>query len=325
MVLCWAMQSSKVFSVVCLLSYAFLGSQLLAEPVTVQLAITVMEPTGGVVPGAEVTLRQPSDTAQPVVFADRNGRVIANLQPGEYELFVRESGFKTTRQHIFVTSQADQTLVVHLRVGDTGSPIIAEHAPPPPPKLPRVRNLPSPKDLPAECRDPGSILPLYLRDGAGVPRFFAPHDGLRYGVSFPTNSDDWPGPYRERESSAQFHANYAVSLYIWVDNQTSSEAPVGSCSMFARWNIDVWTVSGERMLSHREEKDRMLWPDHFSCPADAILRVPAHSCAVVTEIDDLRDLYTLPAGRYTVTERPAQGQPLKPPSPNTGLNFAIGK
>lgn len=325
MVSCWAMQGSKVFPVVCLLSYALLGSRLLVQRATVQLAITVMEPTGGVVPGAEVTLRQPSDTAQPIVFADRNGRVTANVQPGEYELFVRDPGFKNTRQHVFVTSQPDQTLVVHLRIGDTGSPIIAEHAPPPPPKLPRVRNLPSPKDLPAECRDPGSILPLYLRDGAGVPRFFDPHDGLRYGVSFPTNSDDWPGSHRERESSAQFHARYAVSLYIWVDNQMSSEASVGSCSLFAHWNIDVWSASGERMLSHREEKDRMLWPEHFSCAANTILSVPAHSCAVVTKIEDLGDLYTLPPGPYTVAERPAQGQPLKPPSPNTGLNFATGK
>ena len=324
-VLCWAMQSSKVFSVVCLLISAFLGSRLLAQPATVQLAITIMEPSGGVVPGAEVTLTQPSDMAQPLLFADRNGKVTVNAQPGEYELLVYDPGFKTARLDVVVTSQPEQTLIVHLQIGDTGSPIIAEHAPPPPPKLPRVRNLPSSKDLPAECRDPGSILPLYLSDGAGVPRFFAPHDGLRYGVSFPTDSDHWPGSHRERESSAQFHANYAVSLYIWVDNQTSSDAPVGSCSLFARWNIDVWSASGQRMLSHREQKDLALWPEHFSCAANAILSVPAHSCAVVTEIDDLGGLYTLPPGLYTVAERPAQGQPLKAPSPGEGLSFAVVK
>jgi hypothetical protein len=282
------------------LNSALLASMLPAQPATVQLVISVADQTGAVVGGAEVRLMQSSDMAQPVLFADRDGHLTLQVEPGQYDLSVSDPGFKMVKRYIEVTTDPNQSLSVLLKIGDTGSPIIGGH-PKYPPKPPHVRNLPSPKDVPAECEDSEVALPPFLHD-AGVPHFFPPHSGISYGVSFPIDSDEGPITHAQLESSVQF-----------------------SCSLFADWNLDVWSASGQRMRDHREEKDHEVWPEHFSCGVNVLLRVHAHSCAVVTMIYNLRDLYTLSPGRYSIAERPGKGQPFTRPTARNGLNFSIGK
>src|SRR5208283_3716830 len=75
-----AMQGSRAVYAICLLISAFRDCRLVAQSATVQLAITITDPTGAVVPGAEVGLTQQSDMAQPLLYADRNGQVTVSTQ-----------------------------------------------------------------------------------------------------------------------------------------------------------------------------------------------------------------------------------------------------
>jgi len=71
------------------------GGALIAQDAS--LSGTVTDPQGGVVPGAEVTLINPSTGTRRLVVSDDQGRyLIAQVAPGTYEVRAELSGFKTS-------------------------------------------------------------------------------------------------------------------------------------------------------------------------------------------------------------------------------------
>jgi hypothetical protein len=310
------MMSPKAFAAFCCLSPALLGLNLFAQPATVPVTITVTDPTGAVIPGqfsgvttvAEVKLIRPSDSAQPIMLAGRNGQLAVQVEPGKYELSASFPGFKTATRQVEVTSEPNQALTIVLPIGGCTECVAVQGAPVSQP-VQKVKDLPSPKEMPEECQEAATKWDINDPERAGVPRFFSPHSKVSYGISF-------------RGSETQYSDRSPAFMYIWIDNGSNSSLCLGTCSLFATWDVDVWSASHQRMLNHREQKDHQLWPEKFSCGANVIINIPAHGCSIVEGLE-LTSWYTLPRGLYTVSERPAEDWD-RPPKDKKGLSFVIG-
>ncbi len=78
-------------------------SRLYAQSTAGEVAGTVMDSSGAVVPGATVTLTNTgTQIAKTITSNDSGNYVFVNVQPGTYELQVELSGFKTTKTQPFV-------------------------------------------------------------------------------------------------------------------------------------------------------------------------------------------------------------------------------
>jgi hypothetical protein len=112
-------------SAVLILAYA-----LVAQPSTSPVLITVTDPSGGVVPGVQITLIPAPVPVPARDVTDAKGRYAANLTPGGHGLFVSGSGFKSDIRHIEVKASKEvQTFAVRLDLAPTGSPIVVEPEP----------------------------------------------------------------------------------------------------------------------------------------------------------------------------------------------------
>jgi hypothetical protein len=96
------------------------------QSVTGQLSGVVVDPTGSVVPGAEVQLTQVlSQTARKFTSDANGGFTFTGLVPGEYSLRVNAKGFKGyDEQKITVAAQERVDLhELHLQLGETSSTV----------------------------------------------------------------------------------------------------------------------------------------------------------------------------------------------------------
>src|SRR5690348_12632958 len=96
------------------------------------LSGTVTDPSGGVVPNAQVSARNTATGVAREVTADTAGLyVLPNLLPGTYEVTVTASGFSSARQsNVTLTVGATQQLNFSLRVGETSQTVqVTEAAP----------------------------------------------------------------------------------------------------------------------------------------------------------------------------------------------------
>lgn len=88
---------------------------------------TITDPSGGVIPGAEVTVNQPGTGFSRSALTDDQGRfTLASLGPADYAVTVEMPGFKKHAQAI--TLLADQTLTVNvvLSVGEPSEVVTVE-------------------------------------------------------------------------------------------------------------------------------------------------------------------------------------------------------
>ena len=83
------------FSFAALLVFALSALSAMAQSTTTgAIAITVTDPKGAVVPGATITARNVETNKEETATADDEGRArLANLQPGNYTVTVKGSGF----------------------------------------------------------------------------------------------------------------------------------------------------------------------------------------------------------------------------------------
>jgi hypothetical protein len=118
--------------------YCLLAALLAAAMATAQVGGsgtiegTVTDPAGAVMPGASVTATNVSTGVQTTrQTTDAGFFVLTPLQPGEYSVLVKATGFETLNQeHIVVNALATVGLNVRLKIGAATETVTVESAPP---------------------------------------------------------------------------------------------------------------------------------------------------------------------------------------------------
>ena len=103
-----------------------------AQVVGATLSGTIMDPSGAVVPNAQVTVRNTATGVTREVTTDTAGLyLLPNLLPGNYEVTVMSPGFNTARQsNVDLAVGAAQQLNISLKVGETSQTVeVTEAAP----------------------------------------------------------------------------------------------------------------------------------------------------------------------------------------------------
>jgi hypothetical protein len=122
-----ALKRASVFlQVLVLASLSFLVvAPVGAQVAGARLSGTVMDPTGGVVPKAEISITNVATQVTTRTIANSDGFYSApNLLPGSYEIKVAAPGFKTeVRSGVNLTVGLEQVLDVNLQVGQTSQQV----------------------------------------------------------------------------------------------------------------------------------------------------------------------------------------------------------
>jgi hypothetical protein len=126
----------------------------------------------------------------------------------------------------------------------------------------------------------------------GRPVMFHAYDGLLYGLSMNTERTKLGEP---------------VPLSFWIVNTSAKTVVLSSCALDSVWKfgLEIHDASG-RIPTMREEGDMQTRGTTIlnpPCLRNVAVPVPAHSCVPPRSAVDLAWLYTLPAGRYTVSFR----------------------
>lgn len=91
---------------------------------------TVMDPTGAVVPGAQVTVTQLGTSATRSVTTNESGAFnVPSLQPTSYSVVVSAAGFKSSTQNITLLADQIRALDVRLEIGQTTQQVTVEATP----------------------------------------------------------------------------------------------------------------------------------------------------------------------------------------------------
>lgn len=115
----------RALRVVALLLNVIAVSHLLAQTNTGGISGTVFDPSGAVVPDAELSIRQETTSAKRIVHSDHRGRYAAQqLAPGPYRVTARHDGFQTEiREGIVVTVGQEAVANLSLKVGTIASEV----------------------------------------------------------------------------------------------------------------------------------------------------------------------------------------------------------
>jgi len=82
------------------------------------LSGTISDPSGGVIPGAQISIRNTATGSSKDIQADSDGYYTApNLAPGTYEVKVTAKGFNTTVSTVTLAVGAQQQLNIPMKVG----------------------------------------------------------------------------------------------------------------------------------------------------------------------------------------------------------------
>src|SRR5204863_3500695 len=81
-----------------------------------QISGSVTDPSGAVVSGAKVTVKNVNTSAERTTTADSSGSyTVTNLQPGTYEIGVQAAGFSKAARRVQVTVGSSNTIDVALK------------------------------------------------------------------------------------------------------------------------------------------------------------------------------------------------------------------
>jgi hypothetical protein len=99
---------------------------LVAQDTSARLSGTVNDSTGAVVPGAKLTLLNPSTKAEVAhMTADEHGNYVAlQLPPGKYTLIVEAAGFQRTESPVQLSVASRVDLPITLQVGNVGETVV---------------------------------------------------------------------------------------------------------------------------------------------------------------------------------------------------------
>ncbi len=160
-----------------------------------------------------------------------------------------------------------------------------------------------------ELPPPGPACERELFARRGKPYMFTARAGIAFGVS---SAPDKPG-----------------RLYLWVDNQTEKAINLYTCCAQTLYEyIDIYSSDGHRVLSKREQEIQKARsqgiedpPQICTCSGSAF--VQPHTVAIL-DSDDISSWYSLPPGRYIISERnPPALYNLGPNVPRVPLGLAI--
>src|SRR6202171_6404223 len=84
------------------------------------LSGTISDPSGGLIPGAQISIRNTATGMNKDFQADSDGYYTApNLAPGTYEVRITAKGFNTTILTVTLAVGAQQQLNIPMKVGET--------------------------------------------------------------------------------------------------------------------------------------------------------------------------------------------------------------
>lgn len=155
-------------------------------------------------------------------------------------------------------------------------------------KVACVDNSKRPSDLPPP--GPGCAKQEFSK--RGHPVMFHPHGGIAFGIS---SDPDKPS-----------------ALYLWVDNQTDKAQSLNVCCISTVFkHIDVYDSQGRWVLSNAEAAAKG-GPIGEACSCSTVVSIPPHIIEFVDSAN-ISDGYSLPPGRYVITEKqPTGGSGLSP-------------
>src|ERR1700720_3389064 len=118
-------RTSIVVSVFVIWIASLFAAQGYAQVVGATLSGTITDPSGAVVPNAQVSVRNTATGVTREVTADNDGFYLPpNLLPGNYEVTVTSRGFSTAGQsNVELGVGAEQRLNVSLKVGQTSQTV----------------------------------------------------------------------------------------------------------------------------------------------------------------------------------------------------------
>src|SRR5437899_2192544 len=125
-------RTTVALSVAVIWALSLFAVQGYAQVTGATLSGTITDPSGGVIPNAQVSVRNTATGVAREVTADTAGFYSApNLLPGSYEVTVTSSGFSTARQsNLTLGVGAEQQLNFSLKVGQTSQTVeVTEVAP----------------------------------------------------------------------------------------------------------------------------------------------------------------------------------------------------
>jgi hypothetical protein len=111
----WAMK--RMAFLACLLAGATLA--LAAEPALLSVGGVVLDPSGALIPAAELELKGASDASEERTTSDASGAFrFADVRQGRYDLVVRHQGFKTTTLPLSLGRRPPAPLKITLAIAD---------------------------------------------------------------------------------------------------------------------------------------------------------------------------------------------------------------
>lgn len=104
---------------------AVLAGSLMAQQETGRISGTVKDQSGGVVPGATVTIKNVATNAERTMTTNGDGSyVVTNLLPGAYSVSVTMTGFNTATKQVQLSIGGATTVDVSLTVGATSTTVV---------------------------------------------------------------------------------------------------------------------------------------------------------------------------------------------------------
>lgn len=100
------------------------------------VTITVCDPSGAVIPDAEVWIGRASDSLKPFFIANDHGTLTADVQPGRYEIDAQFPAFRTRRQQFTVLEAEEQRVNITLQIDGCSSCVVVQNMPVPEPAVP---------------------------------------------------------------------------------------------------------------------------------------------------------------------------------------------
>jgi hypothetical protein len=99
-----------------------------SQAATAAVTGTVSDPTGAVIPGAEVTATHTATGVTRTASTDASGKyLIAQLAPATYRIEIKMSGFKTAvRENVDLLVGTTSALNVEMEVGEVAEEVVVE-------------------------------------------------------------------------------------------------------------------------------------------------------------------------------------------------------